>query len=170
VRCRRLSVPLALAALLLAGAPGPARAQPRVSFNALERDVMCVVCGTSLNLADSPQADRERAFIRGLIAQGDSEATIKRKLVGQYGPEVLALPQGSAFDLSAYLVPILVGLTALVLLILLLPRWRRRAKEPVWAAAGGLERATSTHTFRAARRISEADRRRLEEELARFDA
>ncbi len=42
---------------------------------------MCVTCKISLNVAQSPQANRERAFIQSLIDEGQSEAQIKRSLV-----------------------------------------------------------------------------------------
>jgi cytochrome c-type biogenesis protein CcmH len=146
---KRLAI-LAAAATLVAAVP----AQAKVSFNDIEDEVMCVVCGTPLNLSESPQADRERAYIRRLIDQGDSKAQIKDKLKAQYGPAVLALPQDSGFDLAAYVVPIALFVVALFLLILFVPRWRRRIPEPV-AAAG--------HA------ISPADRRRLDDDLAKFD-
>ena len=79
-----------LLVLLLAGA-GETAAAPRTSLPAIERQVMCVTCKIPLNVAESPQADRERAFIQSLIVEGKSEAQIKRALVGQYGPAVLAL-------------------------------------------------------------------------------
>ena len=62
-----------------------ASAAPRTSLPAIERQVMCVTCKIPLNVAQSPQADRERAFIQRLIDQGADEAQIKRALVGQYG-------------------------------------------------------------------------------------
>ena len=149
---RRLALLAALAALA-AAAPAQAN-QAKVSFNDIEDEVMCVVCGTPLNLSDSPQADRERAYIHRLIDQGDSKAQIKDKLKSQYGPAVLALPQDSGFDLAAYVVPIAAVGGALVLLILLVPRWRRRRPGPVPAAVAS---------------ITPAERRRLDEDLARYD-
>src|SRR3954468_2194739 len=146
---KRLAI-LAVAASLVAAAP----AQARVSFNDIEDEVMCVVCGTALNLSESPQADRERAYIRKLIAQGDSKAQIKDKLKAQYGPAVLALPQDSGFDLAAYVVPIALFVVALVLLFLFVPRWRRRIPEPAPAAGHA---------------ITAADRRRLDDDLSNFD-
>jgi cytochrome c-type biogenesis protein CcmH len=148
----RLAVLAAVAAL---AAPLAAPAAARTSFNDVEDEVMCVVCGTPLNLSDSPQADRERAYIRKLIAQGESKRQIKDALVAQYGPSVLALPKDQGFDVAVYAVPIAVVGAALVLLLLLLPRWRRRAPEPVPAAG--------------ASSITPADRRRLDDELARYD-
>ena len=73
-------------------------------------------------------AGRQRAGIHpGLIAKGESEEQIKQRLLAQYGPAVLALPQTSGFDLTAYLVPVVVVLGGVILLIVLIPRWRRRA-------------------------------------------
>ena len=104
------------------------RPRPRTSLPAIERQVMCVTCKIPLNVAQSPQADRERAFIQSLIDQGQTEAQIKRALVGQYGPAVLALPSAHGFDLAAYLVPLAALLALLAVLALLLPRWRRHAR------------------------------------------
>ena len=88
------AIALLLLAILLAGA-GQAAATPRTSLPAIERQVMCVTCKIPLNVAESPQADRERAFIQSLIAEGKSDGQIKRALVGQYGPAVLALPSST---------------------------------------------------------------------------
>jgi len=66
---------------------------------------MCPICGTVLELSEAPQAERERAFIRRRIDQGQSKEEIKDALVAEYGPEVLATPEGSGFDLAAWLIP-----------------------------------------------------------------
>ena len=64
---RRL-VALTLAALMLAAPAAAAAAScPKTSLADIEDEVMCPVCGTLLQLSDSPQADRERVFIRRLI-------------------------------------------------------------------------------------------------------
>ena len=144
---------IVLLAILLAGA-GQAAATPRTSLPAIERQVMCVTCKIPLNVAESPQADRERAFIQSLIAEGNSEAQIKRALVGQYGPAVLALPSSHGFDLTAYLVPV-AALLALIAGLALLPHWRRRG-----AAAPAQEPAAP---------LSGADAARLDADLAHFD-
>lgn len=160
---------LLLAALLLAAlslgtltlaAPltASANVRPRTTLPDIERQVMCVTCKIPLEVAESPQADRERAFIQELIDRGEDEAQIKQALVGQYGPTVLGLPSAHGFDLTAYLVPALVVLALLALLALLLPRWRRRAR-----SEGALPTAAP------ARSLSEADVARLESDLARFD-
>ena len=104
---------LALACALLALAPAAATAsEARASLPDIEDEVMCTICGTLLAESESPQADRERALIRTLIAQGKTKSQIEDALVAQYGPNVLATPSGHGFDLFAWIVPILVILLA----------------------------------------------------------
>jgi cytochrome c-type biogenesis protein CcmH/NrfF len=123
----------------------------------IEDEVMCPTCRTALNVANSPQADEQRAFIRSLIAEGKSKDEIKEALAAEYGRDALAVPKPEGFDLAATLVPVGVGVGALALLVILLPRWRRRAKDaPATPAAVGPA-------------LSAADSARLDEELRRFD-
>ena len=123
---RIVALTLALGVLLAPAAAG-FRPQPRASLPDVEDEVMCPVCGTLLELSESPQADRERVFIRKLIAEGRSKQQIKDALVAEYGQEVLAQPDDSGFDLTAYLVPILAFVAAAVALALGIVRWRRAA-------------------------------------------
>lgn len=144
-----------LASLALASSAAPAAvAASRASLTGIERQVMCVTCKIPLNVAESAQADRERAYIQGLIDDGLDEAQIKQALVSQYGPTVLGLPGAHGFDLTVYLVPAAVVLALVALLAALLPRWRRRAAAPASGPAGGL---------------SPADSARLESDMARYD-
>jgi cytochrome c-type biogenesis protein CcmH len=151
--------PLALLGVLLgvaaAGVAATASAAvPRTSLPVIERQVMCVTCKIPLNVAQSPQADRERAYIQGLIDQGETQAQIKNALVGQYGPAVLGLPGAHGFDLTAYLVPLAVLLALVAGLALLLPRWRRARAGTTPASPPALEAG---------------DAARLDADLARFD-
>ncbi|MGI8512214.1 MAG: cytochrome c-type biogenesis protein [Solirubrobacteraceae bacterium] len=142
---------LLAAVLLVTLPPSLALGAGPASLPDVEDEVMCPVCGTPLNLAESPQADAERAFIRDLIAQGKTKQEIKDALVAQYGDAVLAVPKTSGFGLTAYLVPAGLGLLALVLLALAVPRWRRRSRAGPPAAPA----------------ISPADARRLDDDLER---
>jgi cytochrome c-type biogenesis protein CcmH/NrfF len=82
-------------------ADGRRRASPTV-----EDEVMCPICGTLLELAKSPQAERRSASSSSARSRwAKTKAEIEDALVTQYGRAVLALPRGSGFDLSAYLVP-----------------------------------------------------------------
>ena len=151
---RRFSIALA-AVLLLAGtvAGGAPAAEPRASLPDIEDEVMCPTCGTALNLANSPQAERERVFIRRQIEQGRTKAQIKDALVAEFGSEVLALPDDEGFDLTAYLVPAAAVLIAAIALGFGLVRWRRT---PDSRPGPGPE-------------LSAADSARLEQDLSRYD-
>jgi cytochrome c-type biogenesis protein CcmH len=138
--------------------PTPGSIAPRTSLPTVENEVMCVTCKISLSVADSPQADRERTYIQRLIDEGRTLGQIKRALVFQYGPTVLALPPSHGFDLGVYIVPSAVVLTLVVTVALLLPRWRRRAR-----AAREAEGMPSQSA------LSPADAARLEADMARFD-
>jgi cytochrome c-type biogenesis protein CcmH len=121
--------PAALLVLVLAFAT-PAAAEPRTSLPDIEDEVMCPICGTLLQLSDAPQAERERAFIRTRIDQGQSKEEIKDALVDEYGPEVLATPDDRGFDLSAWIVPALGLLIAAIALGLGARRLARRGHDP----------------------------------------
>lgn len=116
---------LGLGLLALASAAG---ATPQTTVNEIEGEVMCPICGTLLELSDSPQAQREKVYVARLVAAGKSKAEIKDDLVAQYGPAVLALPKASGFDLTAYLVPVLAILVAAIALAFSVTRWRRDGK------------------------------------------
>jgi cytochrome c-type biogenesis protein CcmH/NrfF len=149
---------LALAGLglgLLALAPA-AGAAAQTTVTEIEGEVMCPICGTLLELSDSPQAQREKVYVAKLAAAGKSKAEIKDDLVAQYGPSVLALPKASGFDLTAYLVPVLAILIAVMALAFSVGRWRRDGKR---SQPGG-------STVRAPQG-EDADR--LEADLSRYD-
>ena len=150
---------LTLLALLALASPTLA-AEPKTTLPDVEDEVMCVSCNVPLNIAESPQADRERAEIRRLVAQGLTKDQVKDELVATYGRNVLALPDKGGFGLAAYLVPLGIGAGIVALLVFLLPKWRRR------------QRATGAPFAQAAPApaLSDADARRLDEDLARYDA
>ena len=147
---------LLVAVLALTVLAPAAAAEQRASLAEIEKEVMCPVCGTLLQLAESPQAQREKAFVKRLIAEGKTEAQIKDALVAEYGDEVLALPPDSGFSLSAYVVPIVAFLIAAVALALGVWRWRR---------AGGTKGGGTP----GAKGPSGEDAERLDADLARYD-
>jgi cytochrome c-type biogenesis protein CcmH/NrfF len=147
---------LVLAAPAIAtGAPEPA---PQTTVNAIEAEVMCPICGTLLELAESPQAKREKVFVAKLVAEGESKSEVKDALVAQYGPSVLALPMASGFDLSAYLVPILALAIAVVVLTFSVLRWRRSGRDEEPSASQAAADAPQGE-----------DAERLEADLSRYD-
>jgi cytochrome c-type biogenesis protein CcmH len=146
---------IALAALALPTAAGAVSAL-RTELNEIESEVMCPVCGTLLELAESPQATREKAFVEKLVKEGQSKDEIKDALVAQYGDAVLALPKGSGFSLSAYVVPIVAFIVAIVLLGFAVWKWRK-------AAGSRDDRDPDVEG------PSDEDRERLDADLARYD-
>ncbi len=102
-------------------------ATPVTSMPDVEDEVMCTTCGVPLNIAEAPQADRQRAFIREQVAAGRTKDEVKAALVAEYGPDVLAMPRDEGRGRAAYLVPSAGVLGGIALLAVLLPRWRRRA-------------------------------------------
>jgi cytochrome c-type biogenesis protein CcmH len=139
-----------LLALVLPSAA--AAATPQTNLPDIEDEVMCTVCGTPLEQSESPQANRERALIRKLIAEGKTKDEIKDALVAQYGSEVLATPSGSGFDLFAWVVPGLAIGLALLALIYLAWRLQRRSRPAAPAPT-----------------IEPADSSRLDEDMKRYD-
>jgi cytochrome c-type biogenesis protein CcmH/NrfF len=153
---RHLVALLALVALLGAPSLVHGAAPPRASLPDIEDEVMCPTCGVPLNQAFSPQAERERAFIRAEIARGKTKGEIKQELERQFGAEVLALPDtgDSGFNWAAYLVPVVAIMVAAAALAIGLRRWRRRPPAP----AGPPPPAPS-----------DAESARLEQDLSRYD-
>jgi len=148
---RRLAA-VAILAAAIALAPAAAAA-PRASLTTIEGQVMCVACHESLAVAQSPQADAERTFIRGLIAQGYTDKQIVAALVAQYGPAVLGRPPAHGFNLTVYILPPAILVAGAAALAFALPRWRRRTRAAAPAAVGPP--------------LDPADAKRLEEDLAR---
>jgi cytochrome c-type biogenesis protein CcmH/NrfF len=137
--------------LWLAIAPA-ALACPRTSLGDLEDEVMCPVCGTSLGLAtESPQAQRERAFIQRLIERCKSKDDVKAALVAEFGQSVLAKPDDSGFDLAAYLIPLAILIGAGGAITVGTRRWRRSGNGA------------------AAPPAAAEDTKRLDDDLARYD-
>jgi cytochrome c-type biogenesis protein CcmH/NrfF len=145
-----------LATWLLAPAALAACAQPRASLTDVENDVMCTSCREPLAVAQSPQADSERSYIRALIAQCLTKQQIEQNLVAQYGEDVLGKPPASGVNLTVYVLPPAILLAGIAILAITLPRWRRRAR----AAAAGDDPAVPP--------LAEADAQRLEHELSEF--
>jgi cytochrome c-type biogenesis protein CcmH len=153
----RLAAVVAALSLLLV--PGAAlAATPRTSLPDIEDEVMCVECGTPLEVSQSPVANQERALIRREIAQGKTKQQIKDSLVAEYGAAVLADPQGGGVNTAVWLVPaILVPLAALGAAFAA-RRWRRQGA----AEAPAPEREPEA--------LDPAEARRLDAELSAFDS
>jgi cytochrome c-type biogenesis protein CcmH len=146
-----LLLSLALAAPVVASERHPSLAE-------LETELICPTCHTTLDQSSSAIADRMRTFIRLRIAAGDTKSEIKAKLVSQFGPAVLASPPKKGFDLVVWLLPLAGVFAGAVVLAVLARRWSRTRRPESDSGPPGRDA------------IEPDVERRLDEELARFDA
>ena len=156
---RIVALVVLLAALLLA--PGAANgATPRTTLPDVEDEVMCVECGTVLNISTSRVADDQREFIQARIDRGQTKQEIKAALVDEFGPDVLAMPDRRGFNLAVYLVPAALGVIGLLGVTVAARRWRSR-RDPGVTGSGTDGRPTA--------RLEPDQEQRLAAELAAFD-
>jgi cytochrome c-type biogenesis protein CcmH len=119
----------------------------------LEGEVMCPVCGTTLDQSNSPAAEQIKRVIARRIAAGDTKSEIEDRLVANYGDAILAAPPHHGFGLVAWWLPI-VGIV-LAAAVVGFGAWRwSRAREPAPRAAP----------------LDPALEQRLDDELRRFEA
>ena len=145
------AVAVALLALVLAAPAAASERHP--TLGELEGEVMCPTCKTTLDQSTAPIANRIRVFIGARIQAGDTKSEIKRKLVAEFGPAVLAEPSKKGLNLLAWVLPFVALGVGAVAVGWLVWRWSRRRPEAV-PAGPPLD--------------PELDRR-VDEELARFD-
>lgn len=113
-----------IVAVVLAPAAEAANCE-KTSLLDIQDEVMCVICGVPLINAGGPQSDDQRDFIRERVERCETKEEIKDALVAEYTTAVLAVPQKSGFDLTAYLVPVFALLAALTAIVLGALGWRR---------------------------------------------
>jgi cytochrome c-type biogenesis protein CcmH/NrfF len=147
-----------LAVSLSAGAAGASEQKPTLAER--EKELICPTCQTTLELSNSPVAERMRVFIRQRIAAGDTKSEIKDALVAQFGEAVLAAPPKSGFNLLAWLLPLAGGAVAVGAVAVALRRWSRARVEAPAEPPSGNGRPP----------LDPELERRLDDELARFDA
>ena len=148
----RLGVPVAVTLALALSLPAAAHAHAgkhRTTLSELEAEVMCPTCGTTLQLANSPLAERQRAFILARVERNQTKAQIKAALVAEFGEQVLADPPRRGFATAVYVVPLSTLAVVLLVVMVSIRRWRR-SRPPAEPAPS----------------LSDAERARLDEELA----
>lgn len=150
---RRASAALLMAVwALIAFAPAAGAAcAPKTSLLDIQDEVMCVICGVPLVNAGGPQSDDERDFIRERVNKCQTKEQIKAALVAEYTPAVLAMPQKKGFDLTAYVVPVVVLALALGAIVVGAVGWSRSRGSEAADAPGA------------------ADSDELESDLRRYD-
>ena len=135
------------------GVPVAYASEQRPTLAELEGEVMCPVCGTTLDQSNAPAAQQIKRVISRRIVAGDTKTEIKDRLVAEYGVAILAAPPRRGFGLLAWWLP-LAGIAAAAAIVGVGAwRWSRgREREPAGA------------------RLDPALERRLDDELARWDS
>lgn len=149
-----LLVVLAAAGLAtrLAAAPVDEEAVRRIAAQ-----LRCVVC-QNLSVGDSPSetANQMRAIIRERLAQGETPEQVRAYFVDKYGQWILLEPPRRGFNLLVWLAPFVVFLGGLVVVTLVMLRWRRAARK--------------ARTVEPVPVVDEAMRARIRREMADLDA
>jgi cytochrome c-type biogenesis protein CcmH len=145
----RFAIALAVALVV---APVAVASEQRPTLAELEGEVMCPVCGTTLDQSNAPAAEQIKRVIVHRIAAGDSKSEIKDRLVAEYGDAILAAPRREGLGLLAWWLPVVGVLGAAVIVGVGAWRWSRtREREPEGP------------------QLDPALEARLDDELARFD-
>jgi cytochrome c-type biogenesis protein CcmH len=153
---------LVVAALALVLAAPVLASEQRPTLADLEDEVVCPTCAPqTLDQSNSAIALRMKRFITERIAAGDTKSEIKAQLVAEFGERVLAEPSKEGFNLLAWVLPF-AGL-ALGAGALAFAAWR-------WSAARAAPEEPLDPSANGRGPIEPELERRLDEELARFDA
>ncbi len=158
---RRFAVLAAAAAAALALAPAALGSEQHPTLNELENEVMCPVCTVPLAQSDSPAAKRMEAIMKGQIAKGWTKSRIEKYWVRQLGESILASPPKHGFDLLAWVLPL--GGVALAAAALAVAAFRWRGRQPP-------DQPAVLESLNGRGRLEPELERRVDEELARFDA
>ena len=144
-----------LAAVLVAAlhaVPAAQASEQHPTQAELEGEVMCPVCGTTLDQSSSPAAQQIKRVIAKGIASGQTKSQIEDRLVAEYGDAILAAPPRHGFGLLAWWLPIAGIVVAAVVVGAGAWRWSR-AREPAPRSV----------------QLDPALERRLDDELRRFE-
>lgn len=144
-----LSIP---SAIVFAQSPEPpANGQEEVAYDeaeahAINQMIMCPVCpAETIDQAQVPLARQMRQIVREMLAEGASREEILEFFAQRYGPDILAAPPKSGFNLIAWVFPVAGVAAALVVGVLVLRSMSARqpggmATEPLTSPSGsGLE-------------------------------
>jgi len=99
----RLSLAVVVGLLIV---PAALASERHPTLGELEGEVMCPVCGTTLDQSDSPAAQQIDRLIVSRIAAGDTKNEIKNRLVAEYGEAILAAPRRRGLGLLAWWLPL----------------------------------------------------------------
>ncbi len=110
----------------------------------IARQLRCPTCvSESVSDSSAPIAQQMREIIQDQLVQGRSEAEILAYFQTRYGDWILLDPPKRGIHLVAWLLPIIVGIVAVTVVVLLARRWLANSRKPVEATPEELERVRS---------------------------
>jgi len=87
--------------------PNPDRPYDEAEAQAIDRQIMCPVCpAETIDQAQVPLARQMKQIVRDQLSQGASQAEILEFFAQRYGPDILAAPPKSGFNLLAWVFPV----------------------------------------------------------------
>ncbi|MGH9703927.1 MAG: cytochrome c-type biogenesis protein [Candidatus Acidiferrales bacterium] len=118
-----------LAALFTLGIPTSAQQTPRAK--SLGERMLCM-CGcnqvlTQCNHVGCPSLTSMMQELDQRVARNESDDLTLQAFVQEYGEKVLSSPRTQGFGLTAWVMPIVVVLVGLMVIWMVLERWRKRA-------------------------------------------
>jgi cytochrome c-type biogenesis protein CcmH len=128
VRRAGLATLLALAAVL--AFPAAAQACNGWSEPGMETQLMCPTCHQVLAYSQSSIASNIRSHLQTWCSAGWTSSRVKDRLIAQFGPEILASPPKSGFDLLAWVIPGAALAGGVIVASALALRWRGRRGPP----------------------------------------
>jgi cytochrome c-type biogenesis protein CcmH len=97
--------------------------------NAIAKQLYCPVCeNTPLDVCPTDACKEWREEIRGMLADGKSEAEIKQHFVDYYGARVLSEPPRVGFNWLVYVVPPIVIVAGIFVLFRALRAWSQSSE------------------------------------------
>ncbi|MEZ4605960.1 MAG: cytochrome c-type biogenesis protein [Deinococcales bacterium] len=98
----------------------------------IARQLRCPVCRAESAADSSAETSQEfRQIIQEQLEAGKSEAEILAFFRERYGDWILLSPPKEGLHLLVWLLPIIAGLIALIVLAMLMQRWLRKSREHV---------------------------------------
>jgi cytochrome c-type biogenesis protein CcmH len=92
----------------------------------LAGQLMCPVCdGQTIDGSNAQIAQDMRLKVRERLDAGDTNAEIREYFVLRYGQEILAAPEGSGFNLLAWIMPVVIVLGGIGIALTMIKNMRK---------------------------------------------
>lgn len=102
--------------------------------NAIAKDLFCPVCeNTPLDVCPTDACKEWREEIRGMLADGKTEAEIKQHFVDYYGARVLSEPPRTGLNWLLYVVPPIIIVAGIFVLFRAFRAWSQPAEMVAYA-------------------------------------